>query len=441
MINIKKIINFIKTDIWRIHSRKLPRSKSFLLKQLRIILLALRGFDEDKCMLRASALTFFSLLAIVPVAAMAFGIAKGFGFEKLLEQQLMERMQGQEEAVTQVITFARTLLENTKGGLIAGIGVAILFWTVIKVLGNIEKSFNDIWGIKKARSFGRKFSDYLSIMFICPVLLIMSSSATVFITTQIKLITQKVALLGAISPLIFFVLKLLPYSVIWIVFVFIYIFMPNTKVNFRSGLLAGIVAGTLYQIVQLVYIEFQVGVTKYNAIYGSFAALPLFLVWLQVSWLVVLFGAEISFAHQNVETYEFEPDCLKASLSFKRLVTLRIANLLVKNFSKGEKPLNATQISHSLEIPIRLVRQILFELVESGIVSEIREEQDKGVFYQPARDIETLTIGHIIDTLEQKGSDRIPVAKSKELEKISHCLKTFSETIKKSPANILLKEI
>ena len=290
-----KITNFIKTDIWRIRVRNLPRRKSFFIKQLRILLLAIRGFHGDKCPLQASALTFYSILSVVPVVAMAFGVAKGFGFQKLLEKQLLEKFPGQEEVMMQVVNFALSLLENTKGGMIAGIGVAVLLWTVIKVLSNIERSFNTIWEIKKSRTFGRKFSDYLSIMLISPILVIMSSSVTVFITTQVTLITEKIALLGIFSSLIFFILKLLPYCLVWILFTFIYILMPNTKVNFSSGFIAGVFAGTIFQLAQWAYIYFQVGVAKYNAIYGSFAALPLFLVWLQLSWLIVLLGAEISF--------------------------------------------------------------------------------------------------------------------------------------------------
>ena len=305
-VMFSRILHFIRVDIWRIRLRNLPPKKSFLIKQLRIVLLALRGFGDDKCLLRASALTFYSLLSIVPVLAMAFGIAKGFGLETELVarlSELPERFPGQEKVLNDVIESAKNLLENTKEGVIAGIGVAVLFWTIIKVLGNIEKSFNDIWGVKKARSIGRKLSDYLSMMLVCPILFVMSSSVTVFIAGQIRLVTEKIALLGAISPFIFAILRLFPYCVIWIMFSFLYIFMPNTKVNFRSGILAGIVAGTTYQVVQWVYITFQIGVTKYNAIYGSFAALPLFLVWLQLSWLIVLFGEEISFAYQNVDTY------------------------------------------------------------------------------------------------------------------------------------------
>jgi len=439
--SLRMIIRFLSHDVWRIRSGTLSPRRSFLLRQLRTIILALRGFDEDKCGLRASALTFYTLLSIVPVVAMAFGIAKGFLLEKRLEKVLLERFVGQEEVISNVITFANSMLEETKGGLIAGIGVATLMYLIIKLLGNIEKSFNDIWGVTHARAFGRKLSDYLSVMMICPLLLIMSSSITVFISTQVNLITQKISLLGAFSPIISLLLQFLPYCVIWLLFTFLFIFMPNTKVYFRSGLLGGVVAGTIYQIVQWVYITFQIGVSKYGAIYGSFAALPLFLIWLQLSWLIVLFGAEISFASQNVDTYEFEPDSLRTKPSFKKLLAVGITHVCVKHFSEGGRPWSAEQISHALEIPIRLVNLLLYELVESRILSEVRGETDTENLYQPACDINLLTIHRVIQALDRLGTDDIPVAETEEFNRLSACIDQFSEMIERSDANLLLKNI
>ena len=415
--------------------------KYFLIKQLRIFLLATRGFGQDQCPLRASALTFYSILSIVPVVAMAFGIAKGFGFQEMLENQLMEKFSGQEDVMIRVVDFAHSLLENTKGGMIVGIGIIVLLWTVIKLLAHIEGSFNDIWEVKKSRSYGRKFSDYLSIMLISPLLIIMSSSATVFITTKIALITEKVALIGMFSPMIFFMLKLIPYFLVWILFIFTYILMPNTKVNFSAGFIGGIIAGTIFQAAQLAYILFQVGVAKYNAIYGSFAALPLFLIWMQLSWLIVLFGAEISFSYQYVDTYEFEPDLRQISPAFKRLLTLQVANRVISTFSKGKMPLTASNLSQALEIPIRLVQQLLDELVESEIFSITEIKGNEILAYQPARDINIITVKSIIEALEQKGVDNIPVAQTPELQSLSEVLSTFSDEIEKSPANLLLKDI
>jgi membrane protein len=438
---LTKVKKFLQTDIWRMSLKSYPRPKSFLIRQLRTIALAIRGFDEDKCKFRASALTFYTLLSIVPIFAMMFGIAKGFGIQKRVEVQLMEKMKGQEEVVKKIIDFANSFLENTKGGLIAGVGIIFLFWTIIKVLSNIENSFNEIWGIKKSRSIGRKFSDYLSVMLICPVLLVMASSMTVAISSQVRLIIEKISFMQSIGPLIFVLLKLLPYCTIWIAFTFVFIFMPNTKVSLKSGLLAGIVAGTIFQIVQWAYINFQIGAAKYGAVYGSFAALPLFLLWLQISWLIILFGAEVSFAHQNVETYEFEPDCLSISHSYKRLISLLVTHLIVKNFCKGKKPLDATAISHALDIPVRLVREIIFELAESAVISEVRQEQDKEAAYQPARDVESLTIKFVVEALEQHGDSTIPVNKSIEFDRLTESLQNFSQTIEKSPANLLLRDI
>jgi len=441
---IPRIIRFLTVDIWRIRLRNLPRNKHFLIKQLRVVLLALRGFYEDRCQLRASALTFYSLLSVVPVLAMAFGIAKGFGLKATLNEQLTAlsaKFPAQQEMLTDFMGYADRLLENTKGGAIAGIGVAVLFWTIIKMLGNIEKSFNSIWGVKKSRGIGRKLSDYLSIMLICPILFVVSSSATVFVAGRIEVLVEKVSLLGAISPLIFAILKLFPYCIVWILFSFIYIFMPNAKINFKSGLLAGIVAGTIFQVVQWAYVTFQIGVAKYNAIYATFAALPLFLLWLQLSWLVVLFGAEISFAHQNVDTYEFEPDCLRASSRFRKLLALRITHQLVKNFCAGEEPSTATEISHNLEIPIRLVRQLLFELTEARVLSETVTEEDEVVAYQPAQCADKYTLKFVLEALDKRGSDDIPVADSSELDILSRCLDDFANVIEESPSNILLKEL
>ena len=420
---------------------ELSRAKAFLVKLLRIVILSLRGLNEDKCHLRASALTFFSMLAVVPIMAMFFGIARGFGFEKALERQLLVELKGQEEIVSWIINFAHALLENTKSGLLAGIGIIILFCTVILVLGNIENSFNDIWGIKKSRTVGRKITDYLSIVLICPVLLITSSTVTVLITSQVETLVKYFLFVDMNSPAMFYALGLLPYCILWFLFTFMYVFMPNGKVNFISGALAGITAGTIYQIFQGFYINLQFYVANYNAIYGSFAALPLFMIWLQVSWLIVLFGAEISFAHQNVDTYDFETDCLDISHSFKMLLTLKIVHLLIKHFSREKNFWNETQIAKKLEISIRLVRRVMYELLESGVISEVKMDGDKDTYYQPGLNPKSITIKYVINALENQGINSLHVSQSEELTKISECLKSFDDLINNSPMNRRLADI
>ena len=438
---LSRIINFLKKDIWHIQVKELSAGRSFFLGILRVVVLVIRGFDEDKLQLRASALTFFSLLALVPVAAMAFAIAKGFGLEAILERQLLHEFPGQQEVLLQVISFANNLLDKTRGGTMAVIGIIMLFWAVVKVLGHIERSFNDIWTIKKSRTLWRKFSDYLTIMLICPILVIASSSFTLFLKAQLTNIIEKTALLGYLSPLIYLLLKLLPYGMIWLLFTLTYLLMPNTKVNFSSGFLAGIIAGTMYQLLQLTYINFQFIIAKYNAIYGSFAALPLFLIWLQISWLIVLFGAKISYAHQNSELYEFEPGSPRISHSMRILISLQVGHLIIQNFSNAKTPFTAHQIAMALGIPSRLVQTIIGDLIDAQILSETESEGNETAAYQPALDINRLTLNYVINALEKKGSDQVPYSQTETSETLQASLQKFRDAVEAHPANCLLKDV
>lgn len=436
---LKDTQKFIREDIWRISPGEHPRY--FLIRQLKIALLAFKGFSENHIQLRASALTFYTLLSIVPIVAMVFGIAKGFGIESTLETEITEKFKGQEAVMTYVITFAQNFLKNSNGGVIAGVGLIILFWTVMKVLGNIEESFNHIWQIRNPRPWVRKFTDYLSIMLFAPILMVVSSSVTVFITTQIQSITESIPIIGKIGPFIYFALGLIPYILIWLVFTLIYLVMPNTRVTFRSALIAGVIAGTIFQIVQWGYIHFQIGVNSYSGVYGSFAALPLFLVWLQLSWLIVLLGAEISFANQNVEKYEFETESLHISHYYRQILALYIAHFVIRNFAEGREPMTAQQIAQALGMPVRIAREIIYEMVACRIFSETVTDSPKVNAYQPAKDINTITISQVAEVLEKSGLDNIHVTSSRELETITNLQNSFFKIIENSPGNVLLKDI
>ena len=441
---ISKIRHFLSIGIWEIRLTEINLFKAVLIRWLRVFLFASREFYQDKCPERASALTYYSLLSIVPVIGLVFGIAKGFGLEKIIQDQIEQFAQRggwQVEAVDRILSFSNSLVEQTKGGLIAGVGVVFLFWTLISILGNIEGAFNNIWEVRRSRTYMRKFTDYLAIAVFTPILVIISSSFTVVAASQAKLIVQKIALLGAISSVIFFLLNLLPYVSIWFLLTLNYMVLPNTRVPLRAGIFAGIAAGTIYQIVQWVYIKFQIGVAQYGAIYGSFAALPLFLVWLQISWMIVLFGAEIAFAHEQTETFGFHPDHSRISMSSKKVLTLKIFHLLVKRFSQGEVPLSAHQIAHALEIPVRLVRHLLNELAGAGLVIEAIREKGHEVAFQPAKTIENITVKHTLDAIEHYGDAFLPVTQSAEGEKLSDHLRSIAEAVEKAPGNVVLKDV
>jgi membrane protein len=441
LAGLEKTRSFVRTGVWRIPSRHLTPRNSLLIRQLRIVLLALRRFQDDRCQLRASALTYYTLFSIVPVLAMAFGVAKGFGFEESLERRLLEAFSDQQETALRVIAFSRTLLEKAQGGLIAGIGVVVLFWTVIKVLRHIETSFNDIWGVKQGRSFQRQVSDYLSIMLVAPILLVLAGSSTVIVASRMGSFLESLHLKAAFQPLMLAVLKVLPYGLIWLLFAFLYVVVPNTRVRIRSGILGGVIAGTLFQIVQWVYIKLQIGVSSYGAVYGSFAALPLFLVWLQTSWLIVLFGAEVAFAEQHVEHYEFEQDCLRVSPRFQHLVALGITRLCVRTFLEGSRPRDAAEIGEALGLPIRLVRDVLHGLTESGVLCQVRRDEEESYAFQPALPPEKLTIAEVIRRLDNSGVDAIPLGEGAEWKALAQRLASMEQSFRQSPGNVPLKDL
>jgi membrane protein len=412
-----------------------------LINQLRIVLVAVKGFRNDRISLRASALTYYTTLSVVPIAAMVFGIAQGFGFQEKLEEEIRKRLSEREEmqaVVDYILQFARNMLANINGSFIAGVGLVVLFWSVMQVFGNIESSFNAIWRINKPRPLVRKFSDYLSMMLVAPVLLFLSSTSTVYIS---EFAAREASIFQYLGPMVEFLINLIPYVLVFLLFTLLYVVMPNTKVKFKNGLFAGIIAGTIFQITQWFYIHFQVGVSKYSAIYGSFMALPLFLIWLQLSWLIVLLGAEISFAFQSIENYEFESEADKVNPSNKRLLTFLVLHLIIKQFSDGIKPMTASGISHQLGIPVRLVRDILLDLTESKLIIEATTDSPKERAYVPSIDINKLSISYVIEQLDTRGFGSIMAEETDDLKAFSAIQRNLLKSIRKSKANKLIKDI
>jgi membrane protein len=298
---LKRLWVFLSRGIWEIDAHELTRWRLFLLRQAQIASLVGRDFFADHCMLRASALTYSTLLSIVPLLALMFAFLKGMGVQNVLEPIILERLAvGSEEIITAIIRY----INNTNVGQLGAVGMVMLIIAVLTLLSNIEESFNYIWGVKETRTILRRFADYFSVVTIGPIFLIASISMTTTLESQ----TFVQTLLGKafVGEVIFLLFKVLPFVVMWAAFTGLYIFMPNTRVNFRAALVGGILGGTLWQLAQWVYVNFQVGVTRYNAIYGTLAALPIFMVWIYVSWLIVLFGLEVTYACQNLRTLHRE---------------------------------------------------------------------------------------------------------------------------------------
>jgi membrane protein len=445
MENVKEklagIAAFFTVAIWQVRQGEKPAVQWLLIRLVRTGILSVRGFLRNNGPMRASALTFFTLLSLVPVAAMAFGIAKGFGFERRLQQELLNNFPAQQEAVEKIIEFAQKLLDNTRGDMIAGVGIVVLFWAVIKVLSHIENSFNHIWGVP-SRSFVRKLSDYLTIMLICPVLMIMSSSVTVFISHQVSVMSGQFELVELVGPVLYTGLKLLPYVLIWLLFTLVYIIMPNTQVPFSGALLAGIIAGSAYQVIQAVYIFFQLNVSSYNAIYGSFAALPLFLIWLQISWNIVIIGAEVSHAYRNSAFVDQTDGGRQMSIYQTRFLALAICRHVVHIFHMGRPAQTTKQIAKKLSLSPVLVDNLSALLVKGKILVKINSSETDENALQPAVDIGSLTVNTVITALEDVGANGQPLfAMSSVGHALSQTLAAFRKQIDRSDANKLLIEL
>lgn len=328
---------------------------------------AFEGFFKDDCYSKASALTYYCLLSIVPLLAVLFGIAKGFGFEQALETELKTHFVEQPELLPKLIEFAHSWLQSVQGGIIAGFGTLVLLWSVLGLLGNIEKTLNVIWKVPYARAFSRRVSDYLAMIVICPIFLVTSASVTLFLNTQFAQTAHNNSIMAIVSPVALSLLRLFPFFLSFFLFSFIYLLIPNTSVSIRGALIAGFIGGIAFQLWQWIYIKFQIGVASYGAIYGSFAALPLFLIWLQVSWLILLGGAEIAYA---IQCRFFSHRKNFVPLSNKALALL-IVYWCAESFVQGNEPPSEVELLEKCGIPPNRFYPLIETLEEGKILSRI----------------------------------------------------------------------
>jgi len=437
----RQAFQFVTVDIWNLRNTRVSARDMWLIKLLKIIFISFRGFFIDKVALRASALTYYTLIALVPVVAMFIGIAKGFGLHQHLIDTLQRSFAEQEQVLEFLLQFADSTLSKASGGWITGISALFLLWAILSLLSNIELSFNHIWQVKRNRSWSRKVTDYLSVILIAPLFLIISSSITVALHSRIIASLTDWGLYSYAAPLIKMGFKVLSYALLWLLFTFVYVALPYTKVKFGPALLAGIIAGTLFLLTQNFYIYSQVMMSKYSAIYGSFAAFPLFLLWAQISWLILLFGAELSFAAQNVERYEFGVDPQHLSMRNRKLLALLVSHLVIKNFAQGKEPLSSAEIASTLGTPVRLVREVLYGLTECNIVREALTNDPKVNAYMPSLDIHLITVEYVLNKLELHGSLNLEAGDGEVPKRFTEVLHQMSLCAKQGGGQIKLMEI
>lgn len=436
--NIANFWRFASDDIWRITETEVSGSRRILINLFKTVMISFRRFKEDDLQAKASALTYNMMLAIVPMLALMYAIARGFGFQNIIQMQLLDYFPAQRNALTHIFDFVKTYLSETRnGGVFVGAGILMLLWAVVSMVNNIEAVFNEIWQVKKARSFYRKITDYTSFFLILPILMIASGGLSLFLSSSF----ENLDYLSFMSPVVRKLLSFSPYFLTWLFFTGMYVLIPNTRVKFWNALLAGIICGTAFQFFQFIYISGQIWVSKYNAVYGGLAFLPLLLLWIQLSWIICLFGAVLTFSAQNIRNYNFERDTKNISRRYKDFLLLLVASLVVQRFVKGEKPLTVEEISYDNKIPIKLTGQLLYLLTEIGVIVETVTDEDRVTAYQPAMDVNKLSVGELFSRVDLYGSEKFKIDNRIKFGKQWKTLLITREKMLEEVGNVLLKDL
>ena len=354
-------------------------------------------FTTKRVINAASTLTYSTLLAIVPVVAVIFAIARGFGYNRYIETWFRSTLDSQPQVAEVIIGFVNSYLVHTKSGIVFGVGLMFMLWTVIMLTRNIEQVFNDIWGVYHQRSIMRTFTDYLAMFFILPILIIVISGIMLFMTSISSVVNETYM----IGPFLKFLIDALPSVMLAGIISILYVFMPNTHVRWRNVILPAIFAALLMQMLQQFYIHSQLWVSSYNAIYGSFAALPLFMLWLQFSWTIILVGAELTYTKQNLEYFSHGISKTELSHRHRLMLCCMIAGRICKRFKEGGRPYNLMELKQMTSLPTRIITDLIYDMQNAGILVELNPDgKDNESEWIPSESVENITVGFLISHLE-----------------------------------------
>lgn len=436
-LDINQIKTFLMDDIWRVTDDEVSKKKGMIYNAIKIATLSVREFTQGRVVNKASALTYNTLLAIIPILAILFAIARGFGFANLLEDQFRSGLEGQALTAETILSFIDSYLSHAKSGIFIGVGLIMLFYTVLLLTYNMERTFNSIWQVKKQRSLYRKITDYFSMLLLLPLLILLSSGISIFMSTFIKNMEE----FALLAPLVKFLVRLTPFVLTWGMFTALYIFMPNTKVKLKYAIFPGILAGTSFQAFQYLYIGSQIWVSRYNAIYGSFAAIPMFLLWTQISWSICLYGAQLCYVAQNLRNFSFSKETENISRRYHDFLCILIMSLICKRFQTDLPPYTAESLSDEHKIPIRLTTTILYELQDLHMIHETpMEDEDEEMGYLPAVDINRMNVGMLLNRLDEAGSEAFKIDRSRynaPWEALTKAREDYYESTEK----VLLKDL
>lgn len=423
---------FVTYGIWEQADNK------WYIRPLKVISLSVRSFFDRDLQTQAYSLTYSTLLATVPVLAVIFGVAGGFGFQNILKTQIFHYFPAQKEALETALKFVDNYLNTTSEGVFVGVGIVVMIWTLVSLLWNVEDAFNLIWGIKHGRSFWRKITDYTAIFLILPLLMICASSINILMSSTM----QESAPFHFLSPIMSSMLDLLSLVLTWLFFVGAYMLIPNTRIPFRNAAGAGILAAVGFMVLQWLFVTGTVYVSRYNAIYGSFAFLPLLLVWLQFVWVIVLSGAVVCYSSQSLGMFSYFGKIKDISTDYRLSVTLAVMTAITRRFDQEQAPATVLQIADDNGIPLSLVDNSVGLLHDIGLINKVLiSEKDATYGYSPAIGPEHLTAGIVIKEVLSHGQSDFINSFDQQFNKLLGKMKEIKETTLEKADTIMLRDL
>ncbi len=415
---IKNLKNFLTRDIWIINLSAYGRLKAFSIASVKVVLITATDFIHDKCVLRASSLTYYFFLAVVPFFAVATAAIKGFGMQNEYGETLLNRVLMNPELSSNIINY----IEQTNLETLGLFGAVALVYIAILLLSNIEKSFNDMWGVREERPFLRKIVYYLFAIMVVPVFItIIVSSVTVTLTGDIL------------------ASGLWTYLIIWGALTLLYTAFTNEKVKFLPALSGGLLAAVLWNLARAGFIFYALRVKQFDRIYGSFSHIFLTFLWVYINWMIVLVGAEFAFALQNFKTYRKEGKSDNISFSYKQKLALIILHLIYSRFRKGDSPMSSDDIIGITRGPIKMINELLYELMDMGILVETKKDDKR--YFSPAKSEEKVTVPYIIEKLQGYGISDIPMNSDPRFTKVEQILERIKNNSREKYNRLKVSEI
>lgn len=415
--NYHQITYFLSHKIWCIDDGRYSPSKRYAFNMLRKTILTIECYLNKNLNSHASALTFSTTLAAVPILAIIFAIGRGLGYASVIEEQIRDNLSVNQNFADVILKFINSYLDHTQNGIFIGFGLLLLLYTIIQLTSNIEMALNTVWNVKNQRSIYRQVTDYISVFFLMPILIIISSGLSIFLATIAKDYPNFMVL----STTLKLIIKVSPYVLSGLVFTILYTYMPNTDIRIRNAIFPGFIAGAAFQFLQYFYIHSQIWVSSYNAIYGSFAALPMFMLWVNFSWIICLFGAQLSYANQNLKSYYYIKDIHKISRSYHDVLVILLMTKICKRFEKGMNPYTIKGLAVETNLPAGVVTRLISELKDMELIIIENRQKDDSMRMVPAEDINKLTVNMLLDRIDSYGNSYTPAAvnhSNKEWEEI-----------------------